>query len=228
MEREKIVKKIFLGLGVDVIGIASVDRFSNAPHGFHPKDIYKDCNSVIVFGKRMPVGSMLVSPRLLYLQTMIHLIECVDNIALQTSIKLQEIGGVGVPIPTDDPYEFWDVEKQEGRGLLSLKHSAELAGLGKIGKNTLLLNKKFGNTLVLGSVLTNMVLKPDTQETEEICLPGCKMCIDNCPQKALDGTTIDQKKCRQIIYSKNEKGFMVCNCNKCRIICPYAFGVPAR
>lgn len=48
------IKKIVLDFGADLCGIASIDRFKNAPEGFRPTDLYPDTKSVIVFAKKLP------------------------------------------------------------------------------------------------------------------------------------------------------------------------------
>ena len=48
------VKEVALNNGVDLFGIASVERFDKAPDGFHPKDVYSKAESVIVFAIRVP------------------------------------------------------------------------------------------------------------------------------------------------------------------------------
>jgi|GEM_PF-2665697 len=48
------VHKIAQEAGVDLCGIAPVDRFDLAPRGFNPKDILPDCHSVIVLARRFP------------------------------------------------------------------------------------------------------------------------------------------------------------------------------
>ena len=42
--KEKI-KDIFINLGADVCGMANIDRFTDAPKGFHPTDIYDECKN---------------------------------------------------------------------------------------------------------------------------------------------------------------------------------------
>lgn len=54
ISREK-VKEIMFALGADLCGIASIDRFINAPRGYHPLDVLPTCKSVISFGCRLPV-----------------------------------------------------------------------------------------------------------------------------------------------------------------------------
>ncbi len=43
------VKQKAMKLGADICKIAAVDRFKDAPKGFHPRDIYPECQSVVVF-----------------------------------------------------------------------------------------------------------------------------------------------------------------------------------
>lgn len=220
---EDRIKHILLELGADLCGIANVERFKDAPSGFHPKDIYKDCQSVIVFAKSMPKGLAYVNPRILYMKaTDINLNE-LDRMSYLASLEIEKLGGSCVPVPSDSPYDYWDKEKMEGRGLLSMRHAALLAGIGSMGKNTLIINKQYGNMINMGAVLTNFDLQSDPL-SEEMCIAGCHLCLDNCPQNALNGLTVNQKLCRQYTYSNNDRGFGVCNCNKCRVICPRALG----
>lgn len=53
------VKEILFSLGADLCGIASIDRFEDAPKGYHPLDVMPSCKSVISFGCRFPVGTLV-------------------------------------------------------------------------------------------------------------------------------------------------------------------------
>jgi hypothetical protein len=48
----KKVKEMIKRMGSDLCGIAPVERFNEAPDGFHPTDIYNECKSVVVFAKK--------------------------------------------------------------------------------------------------------------------------------------------------------------------------------
>ena len=221
---EKQIKEFVLSLGADVCGIANIDRFVDAPKGFHPRDIFPACNSVIVFGIALPKGLTLVDSRLVYRHFNYSNCPEVDLIAFKTAKELERLyGGYAVPMPSDGPYEYWDAEKLEGRGLISMKHAAVLAGLGALGKSTLLLNEKYGNMLTVGAVLTELNLASDPL-SESICIKDCDLCIKNCPSQALDGHSANQLKCRPNTYGKNARGFETVNCNKCRVVCPMRFG----
>lgn len=218
------IRKIFMKLGADICGIANIDRFTNAPEGFGPTDIFPDCRSVIVYGLAVPKGTTKVSPRIIYKQfSNIAKVE-LDRIAYYSSREIERnFNGCAVPLPSDGPYEYWDAEKMEGRGQISMRHAACLAGLGTLGKNTLLLNGRYGNTLNIGAVLTDLDL-PSDDLAESICRASCRLCLDSCPVGALDGTSANQKRCRMNTYFNNARGFEITNCNTCRVVCPMRFG----
>jgi epoxyqueuosine reductase len=68
------------------------------------------------------------------------------------------------------------------------------AGLGWIGKHSLLLNRKYGSWFFLGVIISNLHLEPD-RPANEYC-GDCTRCIDACPTGAiLEGRTVDARKC---------------------------------
>lgn len=129
-----------------------------------------------------------------------------------------------VPIPCDDPYEHWESDRQYGRGVLSMRHAGHLAGLGVLGRNTLLRNDRYGNMIKIGAILVDADIDPDPIATYEACPEKCHLCIDACPAKALDGVTVDQKRCRAVSSFVNERGFYLTKCNACRRVCPLRKG----
>jgi len=156
------------------------------------------------------------------------MVEKVDWISFHASDELETKGVVSVPIPSADPYEYWDTDRNHGRGILSLKHAGVLAGLGVLGKNTLLMNERFGNMIWLGAILVFIDLEPDPIASYEGCTSECTLCVDSCPQHALDGITVDQKLCRERSNSYTKGGGWVLSCNICRKVCPYRKGLPGK
>ena len=144
-----------------------------------------------------------------------------DLCALELSCFLEESGELAVPVAADRPYFFWDNYKQEGRGDLSHKHAAVLAGLGSLGKNSLLLTPNHGNRINLVSVVTTKRLEGDPLIDHNLCLENCSLCIDSCPGKAIGSNgEINQKNCRKYHSIKSLRGFSLFACWECRRVCP--------
>jgi epoxyqueuosine reductase len=228
MISSRAVKKRLIQYGADICGVAPVTRFVDAPKGFHPCDIYPDCRSVIVFASHFPLSTLQARTNAPYTLVRNKMVEKVDCISFHVSDELEAKGVVSAVIPSADPYEYWDTDRNHGRGILSLKHAGVLAGLGVLGKNTLLLNARFGNMIWLGAILVSVDLKPDPIASYEGCNSECTLCIDSCPRHALDGITIDQKLCRERSNSYTKGGGWVLSCNICRKVCPYHKGLPKR
>jgi epoxyqueuosine reductase QueG len=107
-----------------------------------------------------------------------------------------------------------------GKGMLSLKHAGYLAGLGVIGRNSLLCNPDLGNLIRIGAVLANVYLEADPIINYDFCSDECNLCIDNCPSGALSKDDVLQKNCRLYSESHTTKGSPITVCNNCRRICP--------
>jgi epoxyqueuosine reductase len=225
MISSRIIKKIAVQYGADICGVAPVARFVDAPKGFHPSDIYPDCKSVVAFASHFPLSTLQAKTNAPYTLVRNKMVDKLDWISFRVSEELEMEGVVSVPIPSAEPYESWDAGRHHGRGILSLKHAGSLAGLGVLGKNTLLINERFGNMIWLGAVLVSVDLEPDPMASYEGCTSECTLCIDSCPQHALDGITIDQKLCRERSNSCTYGGGWVLSCNICRKVCLYHKGL---
>jgi epoxyqueuosine reductase len=226
MTDSRTIKKAVIQHGADICGIAPVARFADAPKGFHPCDVYPDCRSVVVFASHFPLSTLQAKTNAPYTLVRNKMVEKVDGISFHVSDQLEATGVASVLIPSADPYDYWDTGRNHGRAILSLKHAGALAGLGVLGKNTLLLNERFGNMIWLGAILVSVDLQPDPIASYDGCNSECTLCIDSCPQHALNGVTIDQKLCRERSNSYTHGGGWVLSCNICRRICPYHTGLP--
>lgn len=183
-------------LGADLVGIAPVQRFNAAPEGFKPTDIFSEAKSVIAYAKRLPGGVFSSESPVPYTFATSVTLQEVFKMTYELILRLEDNGVTAVPIPSE-PYEHWDENKREGRGMMSLKHMGYLAGLGVLGRNTLLINDRYGNLITLGAVLVDIPLEGDPLAQYSSCGDSCEACIQNCPSGALDGITVDQKKCRE-------------------------------
>jgi epoxyqueuosine reductase len=215
------VKRLAVELGADLCGVAPVERFEKAPQGFHPRDLFPQTRSVVVVAKRMPEGPFYCTTSMIpYTIVMGVTLTEVLRISCLLGARIErEAGVVAMPMP-GDPYDYWDEQQREGKGLLSLRHAGWLAGLGVLGKNTLLTNAQYGNRLSLGAVLLDIELEGDPMIDSSFCPATCHLCIDTCPVGALTGVKVTQKLCRSHSVGKTKKNEPIYTCNACRKTCP--------
>ncbi len=215
------VKHILYSLGADLCGIASIDRFGDAPAGFHPTDVLPCCTSVISFALRSPVGALACRTGVAYTRIRNSITAKLDFIALECCIELEKSGILAVPVPTNE--SIWDSKTARFRSIISQKHAAQAAGLGTIGRNSLLITPEFGSMVWLGAVLTNAQLEPDPLP-EPLCT-NCGRCVGICPVNALEHQEMNQSDCWNYAFGDNpEIQSWVISCHKCRDVCPNRFG----
>ena len=220
MTREE-VKELFLSLGAELCGIAPVDRFGTAPEGFHPQDVYPRCRSVISFACRMPAAVLSCPTSAVYTRTRNSAADKMDAIALNACIELEKMGVMAVPIPANE--SVWDEKTGRNRSIVSLKHAAQAAGLGSIGRHSLLITPQLGSMVWLGAVLTDGEWEGDPL-LEPACT-GCNRCVEACPVNALAGEQVNQGACWDHAFGDDPRtqrwGI---TCHACRDACPHLYG----
>ena len=107
---------------------------------------------------------------------------------------------------------------------------AKISGLGWIGKNSLLLNKKMGSYFFLAEIVCDLDLEYDSSVSDHC--GTCTKCIDACPTDAItESQVLDANKCISYltIENKNEipkelsKSFnnYIFGCDICQDVCPW-------
>lgn len=221
MTDSKTVKNLLLSLGADLCGIAGIDRFSSAPEGFHPLDVLPSCKSVISFGCRFPAGTLLCSSPVPYTRVRNSITPKMDAIALDFCQQMEYDRVLCVPIPTNE--SVWDNRTGRWRSIVSQKHAAQAAGLGTIGRHSLLITPEFGSMIWLGAILCTQELTPDPLK-DNLC-SNCNLCVEACPVHALDQPEIKQQTCQDYAFGEDEKQKTWCiSCHRCRDVCPFNLG----
>jgi epoxyqueuosine reductase len=116
------------------------------------------------------------------------------------------------------------------------REAAARSGVGFYGKNTMLITKRHGSWVVLGTVVTDVELEP-TAPLRTDC-GECRICIDACPTGALDEPgVLDATKCLSYWTQaptaipepyRAALGAQVYGCDICQDVCPWNRGVARR
>lgn len=216
------VKERLFAFGADLCGIAGVDRFCDAPAGFHPTDVLPSCKSVIVFANRFLAGTLSCNTTVPYTIVRNILSDRMDQIAVQFCTELEKQGIIAVPTGTNGPTEF-DKNTKRYRNIVSAKHAAVLAGLGVIGKNTLLITPEYGNMVWLSVILTELELAADPIHKNDFCR-SCNLCADICPIDAVGEPELKQTICWEYAFGGEDGGDWKIKCHRCRDVCPHCYG----
>lgn len=108
---------------------------------------------------------------------------------------------------------------------------AQQAGLGWVGKHTLLINKSAGSWFFLGEIYTNLPLPVNQKATENSC-GDCQACLQVCPTDAFPKPyVLDARRCISYLTIENKgpiaeeyrevMGNRVFGCDDCQAICPW-------
>ncbi len=217
----EMVKEYGRSAGASVVGIAASEDFILAPDGFKPTDVLPECRSVIVLGTTF--SPEVLDDTIQYTASRNAMLNHMTGMAKAVAKQIRSDGYKTKAVSASGGKWVDGDGRKEQFGYISLKHAAELAGLGFIGKNYLLTNPEFGNLLWLSAVLTDAALAPDPRVTYNIC-DDCDKCVEICPSQALDDlSSFDKKGCSKFFVIENKK--FVIKCFSCRTVCPHCFGI---
>ena len=113
-------------------------------------------------------------------------------------------------------------------GKIAEKPIAQRSGIGYFGKNSIIINQELGSWIVLGEIVTNLEIIPDSPVTTDC--GECTKCIDACPTHAIiEPYIIDRRLCIQALTNwygvlpddiARVWGNRLYGCIDCQDVCP--------
>ena len=199
----------FLEWGADLVGIAPVERFDDAPQGHRPTDFLPECRSVISIALHLFQGMADVwgnwdqptktnTPYLFYGYGLTNL---ETSRLVNRMARLLEYQGhktlafMPTWISSMTKYFVETIETGEVKAEFSHRHAGVAAGIADFGLNGLALTPEFGAMQRFNSILTSAELEPTPlYDGPPLCLPeacGSK-CVKTCPTQAFSETELQR------------------------------------
>jgi epoxyqueuosine reductase QueG len=223
MDTERLTKELkdyVFEQDADLVGVAPVERFAEAPRGHSPRDLLPEATSVVVLAFRLVdrLVEGLPGCRPMYTENF-HYVNTEMAICTTGTVRfLIRRGFATIPVyyssremRIPSPGRFFDE--------FSLRHAAQAAGLGRIGTNQLLVTPQFGPRVRLSAVITSAPLVPDPVLVREVCEPErCNWrCVLHCPAGALKRhASIDKEACNKYMFETLDH----LRCGMCVASCP--------
>jgi epoxyqueuosine reductase QueG len=190
------LKQMARKYGADLVGIAPIDRFKPLPPERQPAQIFPECRSVIVLGRRILRGALRgveegTNFGSTYAMFGFRWLE--DNFLSKTTYDvtcaLEAQGFEAVPLfgysidgmPTGQRVS---PDKPAPNVIVDVEFAAQAAGLGEVGLGDFFLTPDFGPRQRFALILTDAELEPDPVRATATC-DNCGACVAACPLAAI-------------------------------------------
>lgn len=238
------IKTLFLDVGFDLVGITSPDNSDREnllntwiSKGYNAEMDYFKKNSALRIGKELPFKNakniIIVGINYYSANRNKHFSIYLKSKDYHTILK-EKLYTVADQIKK--LYPFFEHKPIVDSFPAMEVALAKKAGLGFVGKNTLLINKKIGSFMFLGGLYTNLDLPLDNYKGSKEAFfecGECNKCIDACPSQAfVKPGVIDSRKCISywttahpgpninLKVVKSIKPYAY-GCDICQLVCPY-------
>lgn len=183
---------------MDLVGVASVDRFSGVHYRMRPEAHLENAKSVVSIGMRYPIAMYENAGRTKSESFMA--MDAYESFGMETSILvaamdisrvLEDAGYRAVPITMNEyrvnPYK--DIEESWSQDFRN-DVAAVAAGHGEIGLNGVVITPKYGTRQQFTSIVTDAPLDADEIYDGEALCDKCMKCISACKMNALNEKNI--------------------------------------
>ncbi|MFQ6099499.1 MAG: hypothetical protein ACE5O2_17335 [Armatimonadota bacterium] len=209
------LKALATDMGADLVGVAPVERFEEAPLPVSPRGHIPNARSVFVAAIHHPdacvelSGDPTVHDMGTYGPVQGDMNMKLGAIAFAVGRLLERRGYTSLPIvPTNVwRYREWPGVPTPFTADLSQRHAGVAAGLGQIGWNGLFLSPEYGPRQRLVSVITEAELAPSPMYDGPDLCDDCFLCVEKCPTDSIsrDRTVTIRVGGREFTYGLLDK-----------------------
>jgi epoxyqueuosine reductase len=219
-----VVQEVLPRLDVDLVGVASVAALAEPRLREQVTALLPDARSIVAVGMEIysevldlsgPTKVMgEAAPRDLLVPHMDYLSGRLNKAIYDVGKACRRQGFKALPMPAAN----YPTDHRYLTSILSYKHAAVAAGLGTLGRHSLLITPAFGARVRLACLITDAELRPSARQADSPC-NGCVECITACPAGALSDPGHDEA------YSINKfacQAFRAGSgaCSECMRVCP--------
>jgi epoxyqueuosine reductase QueG len=217
--QEKLAK-----LEADLVGVVRLDGLKDKKLKDAALKLMPTANSIVVVGMEVwPEFLDLTSPEMqageanmndVYQQHQDYIRGKLAKAVYDIAKASRQAGLKALPLTGNGPA----VDRRTLQAVISYKHAAEAAGLGRIGMSSVLITPEYGPRVRLALCLTEAALEPSPLIEEQICR-YCNICVGKCPANALE------RPPKGAVYAINKFACRTYNdaaggCSECIRVCP--------
>ncbi len=199
-------------LNADLVGVANIERFANAPVMMSPQGLLPAARSVVVMALHHPDACIELGgaehPQVMGPYRVQGIMNArLDELSYRLGLWLEREGYDAVPIVSSNIWRYKGYKEltEHFAPDLSHRHSAVAAGLADFGYSALAITPEYGARQRFVTVVTTAPLQPTPLvEPHSVC-DDCRKCVDMCPARALSkelrGTSVVRIEGHEYTYA---------------------------
>ncbi|MGH7978748.1 MAG: epoxyqueuosine reductase, partial [Limisphaerales bacterium] len=178
------LRQLCLDAGADDVGFVEVDRPTLAGERPHIQRAFPPARSLISFVLRMNRDNVRSPARSVANSEFHHTGNEVNDVARRITAALERAGIRALNPPMGFPMEA-DLWMTERMWVVAHKPVAVAAGLGHMGIHRNVIHPRFGNFILLGTILVGAEISAYSCELDYNPCLECKLCVAACPVGAI-------------------------------------------